>query len=201
MSASKTAVIYVAICLYAEHVIMCSSSLSMYQKIIMICLCYLNVFLGLTATWIPIMLQYLWANIFRRYVFCCSYSHNVAPKGKYIAFVTSEAETDNPQVELKPGVDLLGPVDEIFYDNYDRFEPTNQHDDDNCFISTVSVILRNFNFCIFFYYLLMLRVYIIDSQFFFLFMLIKHWLITFRVMMQQRISKLQWMMWWACTAR
>ncbi|KAE9620096.1 putative GDP dissociation inhibitor, FAD/NAD(P)-binding domain-containing protein [Lupinus albus] len=54
------------------------------------------------------------------YLFCCSYSHNVAPKGKYIAFVTTEAETDNPQEELKPGIDLLGPVDEIFFDSYDR---------------------------------------------------------------------------------
>uniref|UniRef100_A0A5B7AZL7 Guanosine nucleotide diphosphate dissociation inhibitor n=1 Tax=Davidia involucrata TaxID=16924 RepID=A0A5B7AZL7_DAVIN len=70
------------------------------------------------------------------YLFCCSYSHNVAPKGKYIAFVTTEAETDNPEVELKSGIELLGPVDEIFFDTYDRYEPTNQHAVDNCFIST-----------------------------------------------------------------
>ncbi|XP_050363269.1 guanosine nucleotide diphosphate dissociation inhibitor At5g09550-like [Argentina anserina] len=69
------------------------------------------------------------------YLFCCSYSHNVAPKGKYIAFVLTEAESDNPQVELKPGTDLLGPVDEIFFDTYDRYEPTNQSDVDHCFIS------------------------------------------------------------------
>ncbi|KAH7520455.1 guanosine nucleotide diphosphate dissociation inhibitor At5g09550 [Ziziphus jujuba] len=70
------------------------------------------------------------------YLFCCSYSHNVAPKGKYIAFVLTEAETDNPQVELKPGIDLLGPIDEIFFDTFDRYEPINQHDVDYCFIST-----------------------------------------------------------------
>ncbi|XP_004288515.1 PREDICTED: guanosine nucleotide diphosphate dissociation inhibitor At5g09550 [Fragaria vesca subsp. vesca] len=69
------------------------------------------------------------------YLFCCSYSHNVAPKGKYIAFVLTEAETDNPQVELKPGTDLLGPVDDIFFDTYDRYEPTNQSEADHCFIS------------------------------------------------------------------
>ncbi|KAL5069036.1 hypothetical protein RYX36_019923 [Vicia faba] len=28
------------------------------------------------------------------YLFCCSYSHNVCPKGKYIAFVSTEAKTD-----------------------------------------------------------------------------------------------------------
>ncbi|XP_022762398.1 guanosine nucleotide diphosphate dissociation inhibitor At5g09550-like [Durio zibethinus] len=69
------------------------------------------------------------------YLFCCSYAHNVAPKGKYIAFVSTEAETDNPELELKPGIDLLGFVDEIFYDTYDRYVPTNNHEADNCFIS------------------------------------------------------------------
>lgn len=73
-----------------------------------------------------------------RYLFCCSYAHNVAPNGQYIAFVSTEAETDNPEVELKPGIDLLGPVDEIFFDTYDRFVPTNNHEADHCFISTVS---------------------------------------------------------------
>ncbi|KAI3743037.1 hypothetical protein L1987_60739 [Smallanthus sonchifolius] len=53
------------------------------------------------------------------YLFCCSYSHNVAPKGKFISFVSTEAESDQPEVELKPGLDLLGPVDEIFYDVFD----------------------------------------------------------------------------------
>ncbi|KAJ6917294.1 hypothetical protein NC652_019609 [Populus alba x Populus x berolinensis] len=70
------------------------------------------------------------------YLFCCSYAHNVAPQGKYIAFVSAEAETDNPELELKPGIDLLGPVDEIFYETYDRYVPTNTMEDDNCFIST-----------------------------------------------------------------
>ncbi|XP_074275793.1 guanosine nucleotide diphosphate dissociation inhibitor At5g09550-like [Silene latifolia] len=70
------------------------------------------------------------------YLFCCSYTHNVAGKGKYIAFVTTEAETDQPETELKPGVDLLGPVDEIFYDTYDRYEPVNTPESDGCFIST-----------------------------------------------------------------
>jgi len=70
------------------------------------------------------------------YVFCCSYSHNVAPKGKFIAFVSTEAETDQPEVELKPGMDILGPVEETFFEIYDRFEPTNKNEDDGCFIST-----------------------------------------------------------------
>jgi Rab GDP dissociation inhibitor len=51
--------------------------------------------------------------------------------------VSAEAEIDNPQSELKPGLDLLGSVDEIFYDIYDRYEPVNEPSLDNCFISTV----------------------------------------------------------------
>ncbi|KAM5548368.1 guanosine nucleotide diphosphate dissociation inhibitor [Rosa sericea] len=70
------------------------------------------------------------------YLFCCSYAHNVAPKGKFIAFVSTIAETDNPEVELKPGIDLLGPIDEIFYDSYDRYLPNNDHEGDSCYIST-----------------------------------------------------------------
>ncbi|KAH7437732.1 hypothetical protein KP509_05G086400 [Ceratopteris richardii] len=69
------------------------------------------------------------------YVFCCSYSHNVAPKGKFIAFVSAEAETDKPEEELQPGISLLGPLDEVFFDTYDRYEPVNEPSLDNCYIS------------------------------------------------------------------
>ncbi|CAL9194779.1 unnamed protein product [Musa hybrid cultivar] len=73
---------------------------------------------------------------FNRYIFCCSYSHNVVPKWKFIAFVSTEAETDHPDIELKPGIDLLGRVDELFFDTYDGYEPVNEPSLDNCFIST-----------------------------------------------------------------
>ncbi|KAL8160903.1 hypothetical protein V2J09_012392 [Rumex salicifolius] len=53
------------------------------------------------------------------YLFCCSYTHSVAAKNKFIAFVTTEAETEEPESELKPGIDLLGEVDEIFFDALD----------------------------------------------------------------------------------
>ena len=56
--------------------------------------------------------------------------------------MSTEAETDNPQTELKRGIDLLGPVDELFFDMYDRYEPVNEPSLDNCFISTVCLILQ-----------------------------------------------------------
>jgi len=89
----------------------------------------------------------LYSVLLVRYLFCCSYTHNVAPKGKFIAFVSTEAETDQPAIELKPGIDLLGPVDEIFFDIYDRYEPVNEPTLDNCFISTVSLLGGVINIC------------------------------------------------------
>ncbi|KAL2511971.1 Guanosine nucleotide diphosphate dissociation inhibitor [Abeliophyllum distichum] len=53
-----------------------------------------------------------------------------------LSAVYGEAETDKPEVDLKPGVDLLGPVDEILYNTYYRLTSTNNSEDDHCFIST-----------------------------------------------------------------
>ena len=44
------------------------------------------------------------------YVSCVSYSHNVAAKGFFVASVSTYVETSNPERELQPGLDLLGPV-------------------------------------------------------------------------------------------
>ena len=44
------------------------------------------------------------------YVCMVSFAHNVASKGFYIAMVGTQVETDNPEAELKPGLDLLGSV-------------------------------------------------------------------------------------------
>ena len=79
--------------------------------------------------------------------FCCSYSHNVAPKGNYIAFVSTEADTNQLEVELQSGIALLRLVDDMFFDTYDRFVLVNKPSVDNCFISIVrgSVIFMAMN--------------------------------------------------------
>jgi len=46
------------------------------------------------------------------YVGCVSFAHNVAAEGHYVAIVSTTVETDNPEAELKPGLDLLGPIEE-----------------------------------------------------------------------------------------
>ena len=50
-------------------------------------------------------------------------SHNVAPKGKYVAFVSTTVETGNPEAEIRAGLELLGPVDEKFIEIRDIYEP------------------------------------------------------------------------------
>ena len=44
------------------------------------------------------------------YVCCVSYAHNVAAKDFFIAIVSTTVETADPETELKPGLDLLGPI-------------------------------------------------------------------------------------------
>jgi RAB protein geranylgeranyltransferase component A len=67
------------------------------------------------------------------------HSHNVATKGKYIAFVSAEVETENPESELEPGLALLGHIDERIIDMYDMYEAVNDSSVDNCFISKVLI--------------------------------------------------------------
>lgn len=69
------------------------------------------------------------------YVFCCSYQHNVAPNGKWIAFVSTTREGDNLEAELAPGLALLGPVDEKFVSVSDVYEPLEDGKRDNAYIS------------------------------------------------------------------
>lgn len=63
-------------------------------------------------------------------------SHNVASKGKYIAFVSTAVETSTPEMELSPGLAILGPVLEKFVSVADVQRPKEDGTADNCFIST-----------------------------------------------------------------
>jgi Rab GDP dissociation inhibitor len=69
------------------------------------------------------------------YVGCISFAHNVVPKGKYVAIVSTTVETNDPEKELKPALDLLGPIAEKFISIVDTFEPVNDGTKDKVFIS------------------------------------------------------------------
>jgi len=69
------------------------------------------------------------------YVFCCSATHAVAPRGRWLAFVSTTVETNNPEAELEPGLALLGSVDAKFVEVVDVLEPEDSGSSSRAFIS------------------------------------------------------------------
>lgn len=69
------------------------------------------------------------------YVSCVSFAHNVASKGNYIAMVSTNVETANPEEELRPGLQVLGPVLEKFVSITDVLAPTDNGSESSVFIS------------------------------------------------------------------
>ncbi|XP_013421954.1 rab GDP dissociation inhibitor beta [Lingula anatina] len=69
------------------------------------------------------------------YVCCVSSTHNVCSKGHYLAIVSTTVETDNPEAELKVGLDLLGPIKQKFVSVSDLFEPTEDGVSTQLFVS------------------------------------------------------------------
>ncbi|XP_076023517.1 rab GDP dissociation inhibitor beta-like [Genypterus blacodes] len=69
------------------------------------------------------------------YVCMISDSHNVAAKGKYIAIISTTVETNNPEAEITPALDLLGPYEQKFVSISDQYEPTDLGTESQIFIS------------------------------------------------------------------
>jgi Rab GDP dissociation inhibitor len=69
------------------------------------------------------------------YVCCLSQANQVAAKGFYVATVSTTVETDKPERELQPGLDLLGPVIDKFVSVNDIFEPTDDGRDSQLFLT------------------------------------------------------------------
>lgn len=66
-----------------------------------------------------------------------SSAHNVCPKGYYIAIVSTIAESDaNHHLELQPGLDRLGKIEEQFMGQpIPLYEPLESGNNDNIFLS------------------------------------------------------------------
>jgi Rab GDP dissociation inhibitor len=66
-----------------------------------------------------------------------SSAHNVCPKGYYVAIVSTIAETDaNHHLELEPGFERLGEVEERFFGPpTPLYEPVESGEKDNVYIS------------------------------------------------------------------
>jgi Rab GDP dissociation inhibitor len=70
------------------------------------------------------------------YIMCIASEFFVVPKGKFLAIVSSNMETDDPVKELKQGLDLLGPIDQQFVSICDQYAPLEDGKKDGCYIST-----------------------------------------------------------------
>jgi len=69
------------------------------------------------------------------YICCVSHTHQVAAKNWYIALVATTVETDNPEKELRPGLDLLGTIKKQFTSVSDLFQPKKEAEESQVFIS------------------------------------------------------------------
>jgi Rab GDP dissociation inhibitor len=69
------------------------------------------------------------------YISCVSNSNQVAPKGWYIAMVSTTVETSNPEGEIVPGLQLLGPISEKFVQISDVYDPVDLGSESQIFIS------------------------------------------------------------------
>lgn len=49
------------------------------------------------------------------YISMVSFTHQVAAKGWFIAMVSTTVETNNPEAEIKPALDLLGPIKQKYF--------------------------------------------------------------------------------------
>uniref|UniRef100_A0A2M4A4X2 Rab GDP dissociation inhibitor n=1 Tax=Anopheles triannulatus TaxID=58253 RepID=A0A2M4A4X2_9DIPT len=69
------------------------------------------------------------------YVSLISSTHQVSAKGWFIGMVSTTVETSNPEAEIKPGLDLLGPIAQKFISVSDYYEPTDDGLQSQVFIS------------------------------------------------------------------
>ena len=56
-----------------------------------------------------------------------SISDQVASKGWFVAMISTNVETDNPEAEIQPGLNLLGPIKQKFFQVKLFFSSTSLH--------------------------------------------------------------------------
>jgi len=69
------------------------------------------------------------------YVTMVSTTNQVASKGWFIAMISTTVETENPEAEIQPGLNLLGPIKQKFFQISDVFKPNDDGSDTQLFIS------------------------------------------------------------------
>lgn len=69
------------------------------------------------------------------YISLVSYTHNVAAKGWFVAMVSTNVETSNPESEILPALELLGPIKQKFFSVSDVYRSTDNGSQSQIFIS------------------------------------------------------------------
>ncbi|ELW71652.1 Rab GDP dissociation inhibitor beta [Tupaia chinensis] len=69
------------------------------------------------------------------YVCMISFAHNVAAQGKFIAIVGVTVETKEPEKEIRPALELLGPIEQKFVSISDLLVPKDLGTESQIFIS------------------------------------------------------------------
>ncbi|KAI0778600.1 rab GDP-dissociation inhibitor [Trametes elegans] len=69
------------------------------------------------------------------YIAMVSSTHNVCAKDVYVAIVSTIVETDKPEQEIAPGLQLLGPIYDKFVSVSSLYTPTSSGESDNIFIT------------------------------------------------------------------
>ncbi|KAF9502507.1 rab GDP-dissociation inhibitor [Pleurotus eryngii] len=69
------------------------------------------------------------------YIAMVSSTHNVCAKDVYVAIVSTIVETDKPELEIAPGVNLLGPIYDKFVSVTPIYVPTAPGTADNIFVT------------------------------------------------------------------
>lgn len=69
------------------------------------------------------------------YISLVSYTHQVAAKGWFIAMVSTIVETSNPESELVPALELLGPIKQKFFSVSNVYKPKDDGSKSQVFIS------------------------------------------------------------------
>ena len=64
-----------------------------------------------------------------------SSGHAVCARGLHIAIISTTVETDNPETEIQPALELLGPLLEMFVSVSDLHEPINDAAADSLYIT------------------------------------------------------------------
>lgn len=57
------------------------------------------------------------------YISMVSYSHLICAKGIYVAMVSTAVETSDPEKEIQPAIDLLGPIMDMFVSVSTLYDP------------------------------------------------------------------------------